>query len=84
MYMVLEPIDVKLYFQSCKLQCIIDLNFYLIENNLLIINNHFKRKIAKRQYTHKNYFFSCSKMNTHICSWMFRKHEEKEKGKKHR
>lgn len=71
--MVLEPIDVKLYFHSCKPQYIIDLNVYLIENNSLVINNHFKRKIAKRKCTHKNYFFSCIKMNTHICRLIFRK-----------
>ena len=78
--MVLEPTDVKLYFQFCKPQCAIDLNFYLTEDNSLVMNNHFKRKIAKRKYAYRNYFFLVTKL-IHICSWIFRKHEEKEKMK---
>lgn len=74
--MVPELIDVKLYFQFGRPQCVTGLHFYLIGKKSLTMNNHLK---SNREKTFINITFFLITNVIHICSWIFRKGKKREK-----
>lgn len=63
--MLLELIDVKLYFQFCRPQLVPDLNFLSYRKKKITMNNHFKRKATENTFI-KITFFSYNKCNTYL------------------
>lgn len=79
--MVPGLIDVKLYFQFCRPQCVTDLNFYPIGKKITHHEQSFQKKSIERIHLQKLLFFLITNV-IHICSWLFRKDLKERENKK--